>query len=74
VAKPESQSKDAAVDTDSDRYPLIADVCRRLVTDLEDAQAPVERVEINTFADGSATYRVWSPRVEDAQGGYLAVD
>jgi hypothetical protein len=60
------------VDTDSDRYPDIADVLAAMQEDEEIQQGPVERIEVSCLANGDATYRVWAPRAEEAVGGFIA--
>lgn len=58
-------------EANQDRYPTFGEVVRRIigVEGIEDV--PVERVEVTALASGEATYRVWMPRAEEAEGGYL---
>jgi hypothetical protein len=60
------------VDTDVDRYPRFSETLSRILEDEDISQMQVERIEINLFASGDATYRVWAPKAEDPEGGYLA--
>jgi hypothetical protein len=59
------------VDTDQDRYPAIGQVCNRIANALRSMDTGVEKVEITCFANGDATYRVWAPRSEEPEGGFL---
>lgn len=60
------------VDTDSDRYPTLRRVMWRITKESPLLDQDVERVEINLLASGEATYKVWAPRADEADGGYLA--
>jgi hypothetical protein len=60
------------VDTDSDRYPNIADVLAAMQDDDEITGGVVERIEVSCLANGDATYRVWAPRAEEPVGGFIA--
>jgi hypothetical protein len=60
------------VDTDTDRYPTLNDVMRRIVAEAEVGDSPVERIEINLFANGDATYRSWAPHADEPEGGFVA--
>jgi len=60
------------VDTDRDRYPTAVNLLRRIIQEGELPTGPIERLEVTCLASGEATYRVWEPRSEDADGGYLS--
>lgn len=55
----------------ADRYPNIYDLLRALEESGELPNGPVERLEITCLASGEATYRMWEPRAEESEGGYL---
>jgi hypothetical protein len=61
----------AEVNTDEDRYLTLREVCDKIVQEADRFGERVERVEINVFANGDATFRVWPPRAEEPDGGYL---
>jgi hypothetical protein len=52
-------------------YPTLIWVLQRMIAESEAPDARVERVEINLFASGDATYRYWPVRAEESLGGYL---
>jgi hypothetical protein len=60
--------------TDVDRYPKLDKVFRQVLKRLDDPDAPVERVEVTCLASGEATYRVWSARAIEPDGGYIGPD
>lgn len=57
-------------DTNTDRYPDINEVLRAISQHDDFPTGPVERIEINTFANGDATWRVFEPRSEEPVGGF----
>lgn len=57
-------------DTDTDRYPTLAQILSRILDDSDLLDLRVERLEVTLFASGEATYRVWAPRAEESDGGY----
>lgn len=59
------------VDTDTDRYPNLTNALRAMVAEADRIDGPVERLELNFFANGDCTYRAWPPRAEESQGGYI---
>jgi hypothetical protein len=60
------------VDTDQDRFPVLTEVLSRIIEESDLASQPVQRIEINLFASGQANYRVWAPRAEEAEVGFLS--
>lgn len=56
---------------DADRYPTFNQALRRIQTETEIPDGPVERLELHCHASGEVTYRVWGPRAEEPEGGYL---
>jgi hypothetical protein len=59
------------VNTDEDRYPDFNSLLRRIVAETELGDGLVGRLEVNCQANGEATYRVWSPRAEEPDGGFI---
>ena len=57
--------------TDEDRYPTLSATLKRIISDTSLADQPVERIEINLFSSGDATYRCWAPKAEEPEGGFL---
>lgn len=68
-----SQEQGGQLDTDKDRYPTATEGLRRVVSEANLPEGPIEYLEVRFMADGSATYRVWTPRAEEPDGGYLPV-
>jgi hypothetical protein len=69
---PETSGSNAStVDTDADRYPSTVEGLRRVIRDAELPEGGIERLEVRFLASGEATYRVWLPRAEEPEGGYL---
>jgi hypothetical protein len=64
-------SEEGTFDHNVDRYPEFGPAMRRIVQEAELPAGPVERIEVTFLADGSATYRVWAARAEEADGGYI---
>lgn len=62
----------AELDTDRDRYPSFSKLLRKILEEVELPDAPVERLEVTCLASGEATYRIWSARAEEPEGGYLS--
>jgi hypothetical protein len=52
-------------------YPTLAQVLRGISNHENVPDEGVTRVEVNTFASGDATFRVWVVGSDEAQGGYL---
>lgn len=52
-------------------YPPLTRILQRIVAESELADMPVYRLEVNTFANGEATYRAWAPGADEPEGGYL---
>jgi hypothetical protein len=65
-----TQQVEGSVDHNVDRYPTLMQVCSRILDESELLESQVERVEINLFASGDATYRVFAPRSEEPEGGH----
>lgn len=57
----------------SDKYPTARKGIQRVLDEGEIPNGSIERLEVTFLADGSATYRVWTPRAEEPDGGYLPV-
>jgi hypothetical protein len=60
------------IDTDQDRYPKLRGVLQAILQDASLEDAEIERLELTSLADGSATYRYWTPRADEPDGGFLA--
>lgn len=65
-------AKEGGFDHNVDRYPAAAKGLRRILDEGTLPDGPIERLEVTFLASGEATYRVWEPRAEDSEGGYLA--
>ena len=59
------------IDTDRDRYPTAVEGLRRVIGEGVLPDGPIERLEVRFLASGEATYRVWTPRAEEPDGGYF---
>ena len=70
-----SSEESAAVAGDApdlaEGYPTLKEVVRGILEDDAVPDIGVRRVEINCFASGDATYRVWILGREETEGGYL---
>jgi hypothetical protein len=55
----------------ADRYPPLTKVLQTIIGQADLPEGPVERLEVHVFASGDATYRVWEPRADESEGGYL---
>jgi hypothetical protein len=64
----------AKINTDQDRHPNFAATLRAILARPDLPEGPIERLEVFCHASGEATYRVWQPRAEDSEGGYLSQD
>jgi hypothetical protein len=64
---------DPNFDHDRDRYPTVDEVLDRIRDEADLPDGPIERFELTCLASGEATYRVWSARAEEPDGGYLPV-
>jgi hypothetical protein len=58
-------------DHNRDRYPTAIQGLRRIVEQGRLEDTTIERLEVNFFANGEATYRYWAPRAEESRGGFL---
>lgn len=67
--KPDQQQ--AEIDPNVDRYPNFVQGMRRILQEADIDDRPIERLEVTFLASGEATYRVWEPRSDDYEGGYL---
>lgn len=67
----ESAKADRQVDTDSDRYPPLSKVFRKILESDELPEGGIERVEVFCLAGGDATYRIYPPRAEEPIVGYF---
>jgi hypothetical protein len=52
-------------------YPTLAKILRGILNDPDIPDEGVERLDVNAFANGTATYRVWIRGADEHQGGYL---
>jgi hypothetical protein len=52
-------------------YPTLAQVVRGILADDRVPDIGVQRIEVNCFASGDATYRVWILGVEEPDGNHL---
>lgn len=57
---------------DEDRYPDPSKAVEAVLQAEDFPTGPVDRIEIRTTADGSATWRVWLPREDEPIGGFIA--
>jgi hypothetical protein len=71
MRKTQSGSEEGTFDHNVDRYPEFGPAMRRIVAEAEIPDGPIERIEVTFLADGSATYRVWAPRADESDGGYI---
>jgi hypothetical protein len=72
MGKPrQSQGNDKAIDPDVDRYPTFVQGMRRILQEAEIPDVPVDRLEVNFLASGECTYRYWTARNEESDGGVL---
>lgn len=63
--------QEAPFDPDVDRHPDFNRAMRRILQEADIPDGPIERLEVFFHASGDATYRIWAPRAEDSEGGYL---
>lgn len=68
---PTAQGEDRPMDTDADRHPTFVQALRRILQEAEIPDIAIERLEVFVHASGDVTYRMWAPRAEDSEGGYL---
>lgn len=59
------------LDFNVDRYPTFTQLIARIQSEAEIPDVAVERLEITCLASGDATYRYWTARAEEPEGGYL---
>ena len=52
-------------------YPTLAEVVRGILQDDAVPDIGARRIEVNCFANGDATYRVWVLGFEEPEGNYL---
>jgi hypothetical protein len=71
MAKSAVGSEQDTFDHNADRYPDFNRAMRRIIEEAEIPDGPIERMEINFLASGECTYRVWAPRADESEGGYL---
>jgi hypothetical protein len=64
----------ADFDPDSDRYPDLSDVLRRIIASDALPSGPIERLEVTCLAGGEATCRVWPARASEPEGMYLEAE
>jgi hypothetical protein len=72
VLPAKAPSNPPKMDTDADRYPALEGVLRAVLASPEIPSGPIERVEVNCLASGEATWRVWTPKADEPEGGYFA--
>lgn len=58
-------------DPDQDHYPDATRLLLGLVEGGYLPNGPVERLEVMSQASGEATFRYWTPRADEPEGGYL---
>lgn len=56
---------------DVDHYPNVYDLLAHLTSAGLLPNTPVERLEVTALASGEATFRYWTPRAQEPEGGYL---
>lgn len=59
------------LNTNEDRYLTFRQAIDRVLDEGDIPDEPVERLEIACLASGDATYRYWTARAEEPEGGYL---
>jgi hypothetical protein len=67
----DTASKQGTIDTDADRYPDVSTVLSTVGQRLPSGFTHVERLEVTCLANGDATYRVWAPRAEEPETGFI---
>lgn len=55
----------------SEGYPSLAKVMSAIQQDPEIPNFGLRRLELNTFASGEATYKVWTTDAEEEVGGWI---
>lgn len=71
AGKPRVSQQDPTFDHNQDRHPTFDQVMQRISHEADLPTGPVERLEVNCLASGELTYRWWTPRAEEPEGGYL---
>jgi hypothetical protein len=64
-------AKQQETDFNSDRYPDVYNVLRRILQNEPFPKGPIERLEVTTLANGEANWRVTPARAEVTEGGHL---
>jgi hypothetical protein len=59
------------IDTDADRYPSLTSVLNKVQQRMPSEVVHIERLEVTCLANGDATYRVWTPRAEEPETGFI---
>lgn len=59
-------------DHDIDRYPTFNQGMQRILNEAAIDDAPIDRLEVRFLANGDCTYRYWTPRAEEPEGGFLS--
>lgn len=71
MAKQSEAEAPKKFDHNADRHPTFPEALRRILSEAELPDGPVERLEVFVHASGEVTYRVWEPRAEESTGGYI---
>lgn len=66
-----SQQEQSTFDHNRDRYPTFDTAMQRILDEADIPYEYIERLEVTFLASGEATYRVWAPRADESDGGYL---
>jgi hypothetical protein len=61
-------------DHNIDRFPTAVEALRRVAQDERLIQGPIHRIDVRTDAAGNVFYRVWAPRAEDPEIGFVGHD
>jgi hypothetical protein len=59
------------IDTDADRYPSLTSVLNKVQHRMPSELVHIERLEVTCLANGDATFRVWAPRAEEPETGFI---
>jgi hypothetical protein len=55
-----------------DRYPTAVDGLRRIISEANLPEGPIEFLQVEFLASGEVVYTMREPRADEADGGYLA--
>jgi hypothetical protein len=66
-----TEANQGTIDTDADRYPKLSSVLNKVEHRISSEVVHVERLEVTCLANGDATYRVWAPRAEEPETGFI---